>query len=831
MATNFIQSVNLLPEFLRTDKNKKFLASTIDQLIQKPQLERLDGYIGSTNTPTYTTSDVYISEISDLRSYYQLTPALILNDTSGNITQAVSIVDLVNEINLYNGNIDNFDRLFRSNFYSYDPRIDWDKLVNYQQYYWLPVGPETIKLNGNIDVTASIIDQKSYSINGITLSNGMKISFDEFATPAYYQNKEFFVEGVGTSIKLIDFALLTGTEQIEEVYDENFDTTPFDDYPFDAVKRLPIDPEYITINRASRDLNPWTRHNRWVHQDVIIASAVATNQQPVLPASSRAKRPIIEFIPDIKLYNFGTVGIPNIDFIDSTITDAFATISGATTTATIDGVLLEPGSAQGYTVIFTADSNPDVAGKIYKINYVTIQSQLRLTLVEVESPATGSVTAVNYGENHAGTSWWYNGSAWVSAQQRTSLNQSPLFDLFDDAGNSYSDTTQYSSDFTGNQIFGYGVASTGTVDSILGFPLEYKNNLDLTASYLFRNYFMNSAISITNGSNTSTISTGMTYFKIGNEYFNVWTEGKSIAVPVLSSTYYDLPLGLTNNPLNASIESFTLSDLTNHVGTIASNTSSNFIRVVPGSSNLRDLSNPSSYGNRLISNINPMAYAHLFIGTKENSVIDAVTKAADQYNQFKMGFLKKIAEMDIQNNPVSVVDAALAEMNINKTSVSAYYLSDMVPYGTDFILRTWTVVNSANTLYPITSAYDPKELSLRGILVYVNGNQLTYGQDYEFIPNDVFIQFLIPLVVGDIIVVKDYNTSGNFIPSTPTKLGLYPKFAPSIFVDNTYITPTTVIQGHDGSIMPAYGDYRDDVILEFEKRIYNNIKAQYNAEL
>ena len=38
-------------------------------------------------------------------------------------------------------------------------------------------------------------------------------------------------------------------------------------------------------------------------------------------------------------------------------------------------------------------------------------------------------------------------------------------------------------------------------------------------------------------------------------------------------------------------------------------------------------------------------------------------------------------------------------------------------------------------------------------------------------------------------------------------------------------------QGHDGSIFKAYGDYRDDLILELEKRIYNNIKVQYDKNL
>jgi hypothetical protein len=63
MAKQVIKSINLLPEIFRTGKNSKFLASTIDQLIQQPDLERIDGYIGSKLTPTYiSTTDNYISE-------------------------------------------------------------------------------------------------------------------------------------------------------------------------------------------------------------------------------------------------------------------------------------------------------------------------------------------------------------------------------------------------------------------------------------------------------------------------------------------------------------------------------------------------------------------------------------------------------------------------------------------------------------------------------------------------------------------------------------------------------------------------------------------------
>ena len=52
-----------------------------------------------------------------------------------------------------------------------------------------------------------------------------------------------------------------------------------------------------------------------------------------------------------------------------------------------------------------------------------------------------------------------------------------------------------------------------------------------------------------------------------------------------------------------------------------------------------------------------------------------------------------------------------------------------------------------------------------------------------------------------------------------------------MFIDDTYITPTKVIQGHDGSIVVAYDDYRDELLMELEKRIYNNIKTEYDPAI
>ena len=72
-------SVNLLPTYFQTEKNKNFLASTIDELYKVPVLQRIDGYVGSKLTPTYNPSkDVYIDDrdITSFRQKYQFSNIL-----------------------------------------------------------------------------------------------------------------------------------------------------------------------------------------------------------------------------------------------------------------------------------------------------------------------------------------------------------------------------------------------------------------------------------------------------------------------------------------------------------------------------------------------------------------------------------------------------------------------------------------------------------------------------------------------------------------------------------------------------------------------------------
>ena len=890
------KSVNLLPDYLKSDKNSKFLSGTIDPLIQSPQLERIDGFVGSKLTPNYdATKDFYIKEDSALRTNYSLDPALVLKDASSKIIDVIAFDDIINEIGIQGGKTNDLDRLFRSKFYSYDPYINWDKLVNYSQYYWLPNGPDSILIDESVDVETDIIGQSSYTMpNDYNLSNGMKIKFSLQVTPVEYRDKEYYVEGVGNSIKLIDIKLLEVNELANVAYNETFDSDKFDSYPFDGDKKLPLTAEYTTINRASTDLNPWSRYNRWFHSEIIRITSIINNQAFLLPLDSRAQRPIIEFKPNLQLYNFGITGIEKITVIDTDTTNSFSSVDG-TIGYYVDGVLLEHGN----TIIFNADTDDNVRGKIYTVNYDISTNPATLRLVDPITPNNLDSIAINYGTTNAGTCWHYNSAifTWIYSQQHTTINQAPLFNLYDRNGISYSDTTSYDSDFAGSKIFGYDVG-TGTSDTVLGFPLKYKNSVGV-GSYLFKNYFMTDSINVISNGVSSAISTRVTYFKLfdTDSLKNVWHISADYQIPVIeiqtiltatttttilsinptltvsviatvnsvltpvtlstpdltltfdktlnvndivslkitsdqlpnSNGFYDTPLGLTNNPLNGPIYNFTLSELSDHVSSMIGYIT-DFSGAFPGLSNLRDFDDYSKYGTRLIINANPIAFAKLFLGKKDHNVVDAIRHAADQYNQFKMNLLKAIVEVDGQLTPADALDQIITDIN-NKSSGSPYYRSDMLGYGFNKTIRTYTVSNSNTTHYPIGLDFDLTALSFKSVLVYINDIQLVNGVDYSFAVDEIIIST--SLLVGDVISIHYYpDTLGSFIPSTPSKLGLYPTYAPMIYNDDSYLgSDVTVIRGHDGSIMKAYGDYRDAIILEYEKRVYNNIKVNYDSTI
>ncbi len=132
-------------------------------------------------------------------------------------------------------------------------------------------------------------------------------------------------------------------------------------------------------------------------------------------------------------------------------------------------------------------------------------------------------------------------------------------------------------------------------------------------------------------------------------------------------------------------------------------------------------------------------------------------------------------------------------------------------------------------VFDTVQVYNYTSANYLGLLVYKNNELMTRGFDYTVATDGPRITVLTPLAVGDVIAIQEYSaTYGNFVPNTPTKMGLYPSFRPVITTIDATSGSRLVIIGHDGSQTPVFGDVRDQVLLEFETRIFNNLKLDGN---
>ena len=1068
-------SVQHLPRYFRTPANKKFLSSTLDQLIQPGEVEKISSYFGRNDAKARTADDSYINDVSADRANYQLEPATVIKDDFDNVMFYKDYNDYINQLRSFGNTNSNHSLINAQEYYSWNPHIDWDKFVNFREYYWLPNGPQvlpiygqskevsstfkvtieenddnvaykftptgltqnpTLKLykgqtyvfevdtpgypiafstnrsftpgqaivtetvegviapgqfeaelydfdgydtgeyivepveggiegftegdnistlytdgveastvwvekgtikftvpleapdrlfyiskddvntsgliniynileNTEINVEQEILQKKTYQTRtDIELSNGMLVEFLGDVTPAKYAQGTWYVEGVGDSINLIAKSDLEITGSYSESKFVPFDSENFDKVPFGQALNFPRDKDYITINRSAIDGNPWTRHNRWFHKDVIEKIAKANGTPPDVDQTARAARPIIEFEGGLRLYNFGTKFKSNVDLIDDKTIDVFSNIEGSVG-YNVDGENL----TDGLRVMFTADPDKRVSGRIYKVKFIDHNGSRQIALQEEvdTEPNINETVLVKGGLENTGKIYWYNGTKWIKAQEKNSANQAPYFNLYDADDESF-DTYQ-STTFSGTKLFSYKEGA-GPIDSVLGFPLTYRN-IENSGDIVFDFNLLNDEFSYqenqtayTKKSDTATLRryTDLNTYEnvsgwkqafqestqkvvrqyivsgqrnnfavdvydrsgdlnelkvtltVNNERRSDWEINRENGVAYITfnndlangdivvllctseadkneNGKYEFPINLQNNPLNQNIVDFTYGEVNDHVNSIIDNLTT-FTGEFPGSSNLRDLGSLTEYGTKFVQHSGAIPLAMYHITNKEFNLVKAMRYARKEYAKFKRSFINIASELGIDGSPRYVVDKIIEEWQRDKSKQSAFYWTDMIGSGANKT-REFTVVDIGNKFYSLTTPFNLTNISANAVYVYLNDTQLLHNQDYVFtVEGFIRLDDSLEIAVDDSITIYEYeSTDASFIPPTPSKLGMWPLYIPKKYVDTSYRTPTEVIQGHDGSIIKSYGDYRDDVILELENRIYNNVKVQYDTNI
>jgi len=305
----------------------------------------------------------------------------------------------------------------------------------------------------------------------------------------------------------------------------------------------------------------------------------------------------------------------------------------------------------------------------------------------------------------------------------------------------------------------------------------------------------------------------------------------SSAKKIAGKGIYEIPENIAVNPFNAQLKDFTYGQILNHLHDI-NEKNVEMIGKTPGSSNLRDIGNVRLQGGTIIQHGAALPQAMFLLIDQNANAIKSIEYCNSEYTKFKETFLANKSGSLHEGSIASRVDEIIKNISENKNVSFPFYYDDMIGHGENLSVRKYTVQDPEEIEYAIDSQFDTTTASKRAVYIYLNDQILLLGYDYNFSAETDGVTITATLAAGDIITIKDYaSTVGSFVPPTPTKLGIYPKFKPEKIIDNTYRTSVNVIVGHDGSRTIAFGDYRDDLLLELEKRIYNNCKTSFNTDL
>jgi len=902
--------IKQLPAVHQTDTLQKFFGASADNLFDPGKGKPINGYVGQKPLWYDPDQDYYLEESTDDRTFYQLEASMVSKNTEGQLTDLLPYPDLINQLRFQGALVNNHNRLFSQDFYTWCPPVDLDKIVNFRQYVWLPLsdipadqafkaatpiyGPTSITISTgqtNIydlpgygatdpdlaqwyqlsDVTAqnviALVDGQAKpftytagqqvikfttkpatdavvqisvfsdlennavgltsanpkAFGGVALSSGMRISIQLDNNTDYAKDDIWIVEGVGQSIFLIK-ETAGGT----------------------------TDADYMVLARGSKNENEWSVGNRWFH-----SATLPVDLDPDFVLEHRASRPIIEFKSELELYNYGTIRRLPVDIVVENIEDLNAALNLTPQSVTLDGITV---TTQGSDKIHLTAINPDTGvayGTVESIRlmirntvnellnnniFVLVNQGNALKLILETDGADPSGNSV-FGEvfrvrlgTYQGKNLHWDGSNWIAAQAKTSVNQAPLFELYDLNGLSLKDTGAYpNSTFLGSKIFNYQVDDTGTraADTVLGIPLVH----DAKGQILFENFIHTQTYQYVVGGKFLDIE-GF-YFHSDDGYLsNDWYKAAQKTRQFMVDRY------VSDSKTKLFKMSQTADELTVTIGRVGTNNSYERIELIEDTDFIRidrnimifEVTTGDIIEIRSFNPLNPPldATGHYEVplnlqANPDNDQVTLLTKG-DFYDHFS----------EIIKSQVGFTGAEYANNNYRDTAKATNLGTHIIQHSAS-LLKTMLLAGS--TQLDLTSAirYSDSEYAkfkakfLQKVLGYVIDNRLSSAT-----PFDTWISTALDDINKGKTKSFAFYLSGmartdstalpTFIPATPSYLGIYPLYQPqslqdSIMNDDGAIVDVWFVRGHDGAISQIEDATVAAVYLALEQRIFDSVPA------
>jgi hypothetical protein len=516
-------------------------------------------------------------------------------------------------------------------------------------------------------------------------------------------------------------ALLRGmrVEVVDDTWDSNWDVMSWDNDPWECqladiveleqvndvmvidlvnqsgkmIRRA--DPQFWTIERNAIDQNPWSLTNHWYHSSLIFYNS---DTYPI----NKANRPIIEFDNNLKLYNYGARRLDPVDYVYdasasgvalfNTVTEQKPTaiVGEAWGTAMLNSEVLEPGQR----ILALNSLDPTVSNNIYVVgvdsnNNITLTAQAAPVLYDmvsaddtptIEDIQNASIQYWDLFQWDQNSLWdyvipqefWFDGTTWVVAQAYS--DNAPLFDLFDNSGNSFSNTAAYpSTSFTGSNIFAYEQDTTGTtsVDSVLNIAPVFNTY----GSFEFTNNINTDVITSSSGTYG-----GLKYFAYitldSNDntelnYYSNWRYAGDTTQPIDPTTgFYTIPQNLQANPDNDDITTISLNDWYPQ-----------FQQIITAN----DWLYPSEYrtvdvGTNIVQNRGTLLKTMLLSANKNLDMMKTFLYVEREYARYRSKLVQYLTNLYTSSaivNVESALSTALNYLKVTKTSAFAFFNNGM----------------------------------------------------------------------------------------------------------------------------------------------------------
>ena len=827
--------ITQLPAFQQTQELTKFFGSTVDEVFQPGTSQPISGYIG--RRPSIDANDFYVGEPTASRAAYQLESGMVSYDTTGTLVEALSYPDFVGYLQTSGANVTDQQRLFDTEYYSWAPPINIDMLVNYRNYYWFG------DANGATDLPALVLTVPMTMATGDGVTTTFDLPSSILAVPSIdeapvvyvnYLPVSFFVSGntvvlgsappngatvlVARTFSLIDEISGLTTVNVSDINSDGvtyltssmrikvidaaytigaWDAPPWDDDAWDlsgngiymvdgvglSMRFTPdgdilrgLEAQYVTIDRSSLDANLWSLHNSWVHKD-----SFAWADTTALLQVTRA------------------VVTGSISGATLSVT---AVLSGSLAVGqTIAGAGITPGT----TIVAFGSGSGSVGTYLLNSAQTVSTTTISATIITPLSARQATRPIVEFVRDIV---LWSDSA--VLASNATIGATSLTF-------------TRSLPNLTGRLVTGSGVPSHTFVQSVQGTTITLSEAItgamaaDATISFsqpwsestdpLFMLYDLNQI-----ALNNPTTYPGSTF--IGNRIFG-YTTGTTFD-PVLvrfvafdSNDYYIFdndtvtnPASFTGGPIT-SLYAYATTDMTTtyqalwHESPVATTqgTTNGFFDVP-----LNLQANPSSEDVNTIS---------------RSTWIDHFSSI-------------------IANQP-ELVGNALGDNNYRDTTrdltVGTGILQHRCPLLKAMLLASDTTYDLPQAIRYADQEYNRFRNKFARRLVDLRNRGVLLDSDA---PTTWVTTALNAIKIGKTNQFPfALNTIGGgqyFIPPTPTCLGVLPAAVPAMVTDTTYATSVLMILGHDGSLTPAFNDWRDPIILTLEQTIYANLPSQFRTE-